>query len=442
MTSSGVRTRIALPSAGSLHLGSARLALLNWLLARRGGGGVVLRVGDAVLPAGRTEPAGAAEQDLAWLGLTWDATVRPPERLARYAEAAAALKRSGRLYPCLESEQELRAKRDWRVRRGKSPVYDRAMLKLTPAQLAAAEAGGKRPHWRFRLSDGIATWHDLVLGRTEVKLPAHSDPVAIQADGTPLAVFTTVVDDLDHAVSHVVRGEDSVGASGVHLDIFAALGGDAAALRLGHVPQLRDEAVPPGLTLRRLRNDGVEPAAITAYLAAVGTGRGAELRAPPDLAATFDLAAMARVRPAFDIADLQALNRRVLRDCDFADVAARLPPGATEAFWLAVRGTIDLLGEAAGWWDVVAGTIVPPVIEGEAAFLRTALALLPAEPWHCDIWAHWSQALCAATGRSLAALVAPLRLALTGEDHGPELPALLPLIGRARVVQRLQLAAA
>jgi glutamyl-tRNA synthetase len=431
-----------------LHLGSARLALLTWLLARRHGGEVYLRIGDVAAHPGRTEAAGAAETDLAWLGLTCDGTIVPTERLDRYALAAERLKRSGRLYPCLEGEQELRAKREWRLRVGKSPVYDRAMLKLTPAQLAAAEAGGKIPYWRFRLSDGITAWHDLVLGPTEVKLPAISDPVVIEADGTPLPVFTAAVDDLEHGVTHVIHGADHVAGTGVQHDLIAALGGDAAAIRFAHVPQLREAEGTPrrarleALTLRRLRGDGMEPAAITAYFAALGCGDDVPLRALDDLAAEFDLARLDREPPCCDMAALAALNRRVLGETAFADLATRLPPGATEAFWTAIRGDIDLLGEAAGWWDVVAGTIVPPVIENETGFLRTALALLPAEPWDAGIWSVWAQALEGATGRSLAVLLPPLRLALTGEEHGPDLAALLPLIGRARAALRLQLAAA
>jgi len=424
-----VRTRITLASPGSLHPGAARLALLNWLLARRHGGSVLLRAGAA---------AESGEQDLDWLGLRCDGVTRPEARQARHAAAAEALKRTGRLYPCLESEEELRAKRDWRVRHGRPAIYDRAMLKLTPAQLAAAEAGGKRPYWRFRLSDGAVAWHDAVLGRTDVTLAQMSDPVAVQADGTPLPAFAAAVDDLDDGITDLVRGADHVGGSAVQLDMRLALGGDPRALRLAHVPQLHGGE---GVTLRRLRGDGVEPAALAAYLAACGTGRAGDLPGLPALAAACDLSACTGAA-AFDITAVQALNRRALARAGFADVAARLPPGATEAFWLAVRGGIDLLREAHGWWDVVAGTIVPPVIEGEAPLLRTALRLLPAEPWSGDVWSEWLRVLQAATGRSLAALAQPLRLALTGEDHGPDLAGLLPLIGRARAALRLQLAAA
>ena len=159
-----------------------------------------------------------------------------------------------------------------------------------------------------------------------------------------------------------------------------------------------------------------------------------------DLVDRFELGALAASR--FDVADMLAVNRRVLRDLEFAAVADRLPGGATEAFWLAVRGSLDLLREARGWWDVVAGTIVPPVIEGARDLLLTAGSLLPPEPWDRDVWTTWIGALERATERTGEALLTPLRLALTGEDSGPDLAALLPLIGRPRATSRLTIAAA
>jgi glutamyl-tRNA synthetase len=442
-----VRVRFAPSPTGYLHVGNARPALLNWLFARQCGGRFLLRLDDTDAARGSAEYAEAITQDLRWLGLDWDEQLRQSDHLARYAEAAAVLRRAGRLYPCLESEEELKAKREQRLRRGQAPVYDRAMLRLTAEQRAAAEAGGKRPHWRFLLSAGSVGWHDLVLGQRQVKFAAVSDPVLIRADGTPLYTFTSVVDDLDTGITHVIRGEDHVTNTGVQLDIAAALGADPAATRFAHLPLLLDEKGEKlskrfdGLSLRRLRADGVEPAAITAYLARLGSSADPLPMPLAELIADFDLGRFAASPARFDIRQLQALNRRLLHTRSFAEVAARLPAGATEAFWHAVRGNLDLLGEARGWWDVVAGSIVPPVIEGEGAFLRAALALLPPEPWDAAVWTTWTEALKGQTGRTGKALYLPLRLAITGEDRGPDLKALLPLIGRARAAARLQVAA-
>jgi len=441
------RVRFAPSPTGLLHVGNARIAIASYLLARRHGGRFLLRLDDTDRERSKPEYAEAIPRDLEWLGIRGDEVFRQSDRLDRYAAAAEALKRAGRLYPCFESEVELRAKREARLARGRAPVYDRAMLKLTPEQCAAAEAGGKRPYWRFLLSDRAVEWKDLVLGPRHVKLPAVSDPVLIRADGTPLYTFTSAVDDLETAITHVISGEDHIASTGVQIDVVAALGGDPSRLYFAHLPLLTDTEGGKlskrldGLSLRSLRNDGVEPLAIASYLAQLGTSDDPELLALDELAERFDPARFSPSPARFDMRQLLALNRRVLHDLPFAAVGERLPPGATETFWLAVRGNLDLLSEARGWWDVVAGTIVPPVIEGECEFLRTALELLPSEPWDERVWTTWTGALREATGRKGRALFHPLRLALTGEERGPELAALLPLMGRARAGQRLEIAA-
>ncbi len=442
-----VRVRFAPSPTGLLHVGNTRAALMNWLYAHHTGGQFILRLDDTDTARGSPEFEEAIYQDLRWLGLTWDESFRQSERLARYDEIAEKLKRDGRLYPCFESEDELRVKRELRLKRQQAPIYDRAMLKLTPEQRAAAEAGGKRPYWRFRLSDTEVSWVDLISGRRRVKLTAVSDPVLIRTDGRPLYDFASVVDDLDSGISHIIRGEDHLTNTGVQIDLIAAIGGNPGAIAFGHLPLMLDDDGGKlskrlgSLSLRALRQDGIEPMAITSYLARVGSSADPEPLALERLAEDFDFTRFSTSGARFDITQLLALNRRVLHHLPFAAVAERLPPGATEAFWNAVRGNLDLLSEARGYWEVVAGSIVPPVIEQEGAFLRTALELLPAEPWDETVWTRWTEALKAATGRKGKALFLPLRLALTGEDHGPELKALLPLIGRARASQRLHIAA-
>jgi glutamyl-tRNA synthetase len=442
-----ITVRFAPSPTGLLHVGNARAVLANYLFARHHGGRFILRIDDTDPERSRDEYAEAIARDLRWLGLEWDESFRQRDRLEHYAAAAERLKQSGRLYPCFESEDEVRAKREQRLKRGLAPVYDRAMLKLTPEQRAQAEANGKRPYWRFQLSGTVVEWQDMVLGRRQVKLPAVSDPVLIRADGTPLYTFTSVVDDIATGITHIIRGEDHITNTGVQSDIFAALGADPARLAFAHLPLLTDSDGGKlskrldSLTLRTLRHDGVEPTAITAYLATLGTSDDPQPSPIAELAARFDLTHVSHSAARFDISQLLALNRRVLHALPFAAVADRLPAGATEAFWLAVRGNLDLLSEARAWWDVVAGTIVPPPMEGEGDFLREAAGTLPSEPWHAEVWRDWTDALKQATGRKGRALFMPLRLALTGEDHGPELRELLPLIGRARAEQRLRVAA-
>ena len=440
-----MRVRFAPSPTGYLHVGNARIALANFLFAKKHDAKFLLRIDDTDTERSRPEYEHGIFTDLAWLGITHDETFKQSDRNALYEAAAEKLRASGRLYPCFESDEELKAKREMRLKRGLAPVYDRAMLKLTPEQRAQAEANGKRPYWRFKLSDTTVEWNDLVLRRKGVKLTAVSDPVLIRTDGTPLYTFTSVVDDIDSGVSHIIRGEDHVTNTGVQLDIFSALGANPSRLTFAHLPLLIDSDGGKlskrldGLSLRALRQDGVEPSAITSYLARLGTPDSPEPLPLATLTETTDLSKTSRSSPRFDIRQLLALNRRVLHHASYQEVRGRLPASATEDFWNAVRGNLDLLSEARNWWGVVSGDIVPPIQEGQAEFFREALAHLPPEPWDATTWSAWTENLKTLTGRKGRALFAPLRLALTGEDHGPELAMLLPLIGHARAATRLRL---
>ncbi len=437
--------RFAPSPTGFLHVGNARIAIANALYARKHGGAFLLRIDDTDTERSTADYERAIETDLAWLGIAWQQFFRQSERAALYSAAADRLRASGRLYPCFESEEELKYKREQRLKRGLAWVYDRAMLKLTAEQRAQAEANGKTPYWRFRLSDATVEWNDLVLGQKGVKLPSLSDPVLIRADGTPLYTFTSVVDDIESGVTHIIRGEDHVTNTGVQLDLLAALGANPTKFRFAHLPLLIDSDGGKlskrldGLSLRALRQDGVEAAAISAYLARLGTPLSPEPLPLEALAETFDIGRISRSPARFDIRQMLALNRRVLHEEDFEAVRERLPAAATREFWEAVRGNLDMLSEARHWWQVVAGDIVPPVQEGEADFFRAALAHLPEPPWDTGTWANWTDHLKIATARKGRALFMPLRLALTGEDHGPELATLLPLIGRERAASRLRL---
>jgi glutamyl-tRNA synthetase len=442
-----MKVRFAPSPTGLLHVGNARIALANWCLARARGGHFLLRLDDTDTERSRPEFAQAIEEDLRWLGLDWDGFRRQTEHLAAYAAAAERLKAAGRLYPCLETEEELAYKREQRIRQGKPPLYDRAALKMTKEQLDRAIANGKTPHWRFLLSGGSVEWNDGVLGRRAVKLTSLSDPVLIRADGSFLYTFTSVVDDLETAITDVIRGEDHVTNTGIQLDIFAALGGDPRAIRFAHLPLLTDADGGPlskrlgSLGLRQLRRDGIEPAALAGYLLALGSSADPAPGMPADLAAGYELARVSKSAARFDPKQLMALNRRWLHGLDFAAVRDRLPEGAGEDFWLAVRGNLDLFREVRDWWAVVSSDILPLGEPADAALLRAAAETLPEEPWNEATWPAWTAELAQRSGRKGKALYQPLRRALTGEDHGPDLKAFLPLIGRARALSRLRRAA-
>lgn len=438
-----MKLRFAPSPTGLLHVGNARQALANALYARRHGGQFQLRIDDTDIGRSREELVEAIQKDLHWMGIQWDETFRQTERLDRYAAAIEKLKASGHLYPCFESEQELAAKRETQIRQRRAPVYDRAMLKMTPQQRAQAEANGKVPYWRFKLSNTIVRWRDMVMGDCQVKLPSVSDPVLVRTDGTVLYTLASVVDDLETGITHIIRGEDHVTNTGVQIDIAQALGAHPDHFRFAHLPLLLDENGGKlskrfdACSLRTFRQDGIEATALISYLARLGSSDDPVLLPFDEQAKIYDISHISRSAARFDTRQLLAMNHKLLAQTPYADVADRLPKGATEAFWLAIRGNIELLSEARLWHNVTDGDIIPPVQEGEDDFLKEAASLLPPEPWDETTWKAWTTAVREKTGRSGKALFHPLRLALTGEEQGPELRDLLPLIGRSRALARL-----
>ncbi|MBB5372010.1 glutamate--tRNA ligase [Acidocella aromatica] len=437
-----VKVRFAPSPTGYLHVGNARAALVNFLFARNQGGTLLLRLDDTDTERGRPEYEQGIYDDLRWLGISWDETARQSDRFARYAEVAEQLKAAGRLYPCFENEDELAAKRAALVKRKLPPVYDRGALNMTAEQRAAAEANGKTPYWRFKLSDGAAGWNDLVLGPRNIKLGTVSDPVLIRADGTPLYTFTSVVDDADMGITHIIRGEDHVSNTAVQIDLFQAIT-KSPVPRFAHLPLISGgdgEKLSKrigSISLKSLRKDGIEPAAITAYLARLGTNKDPAAVPMEELIGSFNLSDFGRSPPRFDAKQMLGLNRKLLHHLEYEAVKDRLPEGATEAFWLAIRGNLDLLTEARRWWEVVNSELPAPELPGNSQVLRAALDTLPAEPWDEETWKSWTGAISEATGAKGRALFQPLRLSLTGEEHGPEMAKLLPLIGRGRVERRL-----
>ena len=434
-----VKVRFAPSPTGRLHVGNVRTALVNWLYARQHGGTFVLRIDDTDLERSTKEYEQGIQDDLSWLGLRWDEKDNQSARFPIYHLAAERLKAQGRLYPAYETSEELERRRRIALSQGHPPIYDRAALKLTREEREALEAGGRRPHWRFRLNGKRVRWNDLVRGEIEVDTASMSDPVLIREDGAYLYTLPSVADDVDMAITHVIRGEDHITNTGAQIEVFEALG--ARAPEFAHMPLLvgaDGDALSKrlgSLSISELREQGLEPLAITSHLGRIGTSDG--LEAAPSLDAlvqgfSFDKQGGRSAR--YDPADLDRLNAQVLHATSYEQAQPRLAAldaDLGEMFWDAVRQNLGRFQEAAAWAQVVRGP-VEPVIE-DPAFVQAAAELLP----ETLDWKAWTDAVKATTGAKGRALFMPLRRALTGMDHGPELAPLLPLIGREKILRRL-----
>lgn len=437
-----IATRFAPSPTGRLHVGNLRTALHNWLWARRHGGRFLLRIDDT--DAARSEEAfvEAIRADLAWLGLEPDGEVRQSQRFALYEARFAELVAAGRIYPAYETAQELDLKRKVQLGRGLPPVYDRAALRLTDADRARLEGEGVRPHWRFRLDhDAPIVWDDLIRGEQRFDPATMSDPVVRRADGSWLYMLPSAVDDIDMGISHVVRGEDHVSNTALQIQMFAAMGAPAPAfaheaLLVGAEGKLSKRLGSLGAD--HFREAGIEPEALRALLARIGTSDPVEpIADAAPLVAGFDFARFGRAPARFDEAELLQLNARIVHALDHERVAALLPAGMGAAEWQAVRPNLARVADAADWWQVIEGPVSAPPAGDDADYLRTAARIAADLDWSGDPWHALTSALQAETGRKGRALFLPLRRAITGRDHGPDMAALLPLIGRPRTLARL-----
>lgn len=442
-----VIVRFAPSPTGKIHVGNVRAALWNWLFARSRGGKFILRIDDTDQERSTKENEDRIRADLTWLGLKWDETFNQSARFADYDTVSDALRAKGLLYPCYETAEELERKRRLQRTRGLPPVYDRAALTLTDAQIKAYEAEGRRPHWRFKLSQQPVKWNDLIRGETTVDTASVSDPVLIREDGMYLYTLPSCIDDIDCAVTHVIRGEDHVTNAGVQVEIMQAV---IDVRGKGKLPDFAHHSLLIGadgqglskrlgsLSIEQMREDGLEPAAITSLLAKLGTSE--PVLPQPDimaLARSFDFEKVGRAPARFDENELLQLNAKILHDQPYSALAPRLSAlGVSGALWDAVKGNVVRLADAADWKRVVEGPI-DPVIEN-ADFCARAATLVPDDPLTDQSWDAFVNEVKSATGAKGRALFHPLRLALTGREKGPEMAALFPLIGAAKARARLK----
>ncbi len=435
---SDIKVRFAPSPTGFMHIGNTRTALFNWLLSAKLGGRFMLRIDDTDAQRSKKEYEDAIRDALIWLGLEWSEEARQSARVERYNEVTEKLKADGRIYACYETPEELEFMRKRLLNKGLPPIYDRQALNLTREQIAKYEAEGRRPHYRFKLLDGDIVWHDLVRGECCYSEKNLSDPVVIREDGSFLYHLPSVIDDADFGITHIVRGEDHVTNTAAQIQMFEAVGGKIPAF--AHLPLLTGKEGKlskrlGSLGVRELRTDGVEPMAISSFLAKLGTSDPVEpFYSLKDLAGTLDFAKIGRAQPKFDEEELKHFNTRLIHAMPYAMVKERF--SVTEEFWNAVRGNLDKLSDIKMWSDICFAEL-SPVME-DAELTNMAAELLPAEPWNEETFDAWLNEVKTQSGKKGRELFHPLRKALTALENGPELKILLPFIGRERAYKRLK----
>lgn len=434
---SDIKVRFAPSPTGWMHIGNTRTAVFNWLLAKKLNGKFMLRIDDTDVVRSKKEYEDAIRDILVWLGLTWSEEARQSARTDRYNEVVAKLKEQGRIYACYETAEELEIMRKKLMTQGKPPIYDRGALKLTKEDITRYEAEGRRPHYRFKLNDGIIAWDDMVRGHIQYDAANLADPVIIREDGSYLYHLPSVIDDFDFGITHIVRGEDHVTNTAAQIQMFEALGGKAPLF--AHLPLLTGKEGKlskrlGSLGVRELRAEGIENMAICAFLAKLGTSEAIE---PwdnlEDLANSLDFSKLGRSQPKFDEEELKLFNHKVVRQLKYSHIKNRL--NVTEEFWEAIKGNLNTVAEAETWQKICESAIEPVIEDKELC--NVAAELLPMDLKADGAYNDWANAIKQKIGKKGKELFHPLRLALTGLDNGPELKVLLKFIGYEKAKARL-----
>jgi glutamyl-tRNA synthetase len=467
MSSPRLDTRFAPSPTGSLHLGNARTALFSYLAARASGGRFVLRIEDTDAQRSADEYMQRQMADLRWLGLRWDegadiggphAPYRQSERAAHYAGAIATLESHGLVYPCFCSPEELHLSRRAQLAAGRPPRYARTCAALPAGEVARRFEAGRLAALRFRVPDHRSVeFDDLIHGPQRFATDDIGDFVIRRADGSAAFFLSNAIDDSAMGVKLVLRGDDHLANTPRQILLLQSLGADVP--RYGHLPLLLAPSGTPlskregAASLHDLREHGYFPGALCNYLLRLGHACGHDAWLDlADMPAHFDLARTSHSAARFDEAQLRHWQREALTRATVDELrdwlGARILPLGDEdrerAFIAAVRGNLLFPADADDWVravcddELAVGTdAAVRIAEAGAEFFAAAAAAWRAQP--ADYRA-WTRDVAAATARKGAALYMPLRAALTGQTHGPELAPLTALMGTGRVLQRLDAA--
>lgn len=437
--------RFAPSPTGFLHVGNIRAAIINFLYAKKVGGKFLLRLDDTDIERVRDEYREMILTDMAWLGLEYDALFKQSDRLEKYEAAKNQLIASGRLYECFETAEELNLQRKAQIASGITPIYNRAALNLTLEQKNIFRAQGLKPHYRFLLEDKVTSWDDKIKGRITYEGRHFSDPVLVRDNGVPTYTFCSVVDDVECQITDIIRGEDHITNTAIQIQIFEALGAkapDFSHLALVKASMGKISKREGGFDVKSLRAEGYEPMSVINLLAQIGTSDALKVYKNFDeLVADFSFAKFSKSSTNYDISELNHINQKLLQKLDLSDVKPQLKvlglEQMDEKFFNYLKQNISFLSELKIWWEICKSEFRYDNKTADKEFLQHTASLLPQDTDDVNCWQNWLEKIKAETSRKGKDLFMPIRLALSGQEHGPELKFLVNLISREEILARL-----
>lgn len=466
-----IRVRFAPSPTGELHIGNVRTALFNWLMARKCNGKFILRIEDTDLERSEKKWEESILNDLSWLGLDWDeGPYRQSERLAIYREYAEKLLDEGQAYYCYCTPGELEKSRRKQLAQKKAPKYDGRCRKLTDKEISAHKASDIKPSLRFRVEGKSIGYNDIVRGKREFDLATFGDFIIMRSDGWPTYNFAVVVDDASMSISHIIRGEDHLSNTPRQVLLYQALGFPVP--QFAHLPLILDQDKKPlskrewYSSVNNYRQEGYLPQALINYLALLGWSpkQESEIMEPGELVSQFSLEDIGKSPAIFDIKKAAWVNSQYIRGLEISKLTELCLPylkqderfkntlAKAEQSWLekviqAVRPELKVLQDvvdaaAAYLYDSIEPVLQTeqPELDEKAVEVIKLLAdiLDKTETLTVESFQQLTKEIKEKTGAGGKKLFMPIRLALTGSAHGPELVELVPILGKQRCQKRLQ----
>ena len=441
-----IRSRFAPSPTGLLHIGNARSAALNWAYIKNKGGEFVLRIDDTDTERSKKSFESQIKEDLTWLGITWDKTFNQSDRKDVYYKKIQYLKDKKRIYPCFETPEELSLKKKSQLTSGKPPIYDRSSLNLTDQEINIFIKSGKKPHWRFKLNDTLINWKDIIKGKVSFESKNLSDPVLIREDGSLLYHLPSVIDDIEENITNIIRGEDHITNTALHIQIFEAL--DSKVPTFGHHSFLTDSEGKGfakrlgSLSLQKLKQEGFENITILNYLLSIGTSVNLTKETNKEiLIKKFNISYLSNSSPKFSFEVLKFLNKDILMRYTFNQIKYKFDElnikDVGEDFWLFIQNNIEFFNQCIEWREIIYSKSSYPSENSD--LLKEASLLIPNEPFNINTWDEWTSLIKNKTGLKGKDLYMPLRKALTGKEKGPELKYLLPLLSKEIILKKFNI---
>ena len=440
--------RFAPSPTGYMHIGNARIAVINYLFCMKNSGKFIFRIDDTDSARSKKEYEDSIKEDLKWLGITkQDLFFRQSERLDRYKEVMNNLAEKGVIYKCYESQEELDYKRKIALSRGKAPVYDRYSLSIKEEEKRKMEESGIVPYWRFKLPDETIAWNDIIAGEISYDLKNVSDPVIMKADGTFLYTFSSVVDDLDTDITHIIRGQDHTTNTAVQIAMMREISGSDINIKFAHLSLLVNKDGSQfskrlgSLNLSDLRNEGIEPMAINSLMATLGSSLDTVVfTSIEELCDYFDISKFSSNSPKFDVDELKILSKKILHKYSYEQILQKCGELRKEVFELA-RENVSKITDFLIWEKVLSKgyQIENSLSEDDKEFINNALIIFNENV--CEFskenissWIDLLKTKCKRSGKSL---YMPIRHAISGIEHGPNIIDMILTIGKDDFLRRL-----